>query len=430
MKRHSFRRKVVRLSRYIFATSLIVALGHTGPLSANSQDERQQVQQELEQVKEMMRQSGVDPEQMKQLEAIMGQIGEQEAARREARNAAGNPEYEEMHENFGVAVVTMGGERFELDVIRCSTQDLDQGLFAIEALRGPDRHNGHLIINGAGAYAPSTLMYSEIGRQYRVGDASFAFDGQRLEWSGQVDGPDGQQAFEFTLTCRAAGVAASITNARREGGASASQNVSAPFPFGMTTLGNPTIRVRGTSNDGSAKANFPGDCDGVQPDDDLEVMSFSAPWKQVGGGGGHSLVGTHALDFERKGFPRKRLTLRFNSASGAHDLESYVDQYGVVATIPFAGDSVKLVFANETGNLKFGYNAIFPVAVVEGMPVGPGGGERYLAHVHFGPIGPLHFKGWPQDEIIAVFKSLTTAPCTGDGLQRDFGPLNPRVIYE
>ena len=91
---------------------------------------------------------------------------------------------------------------------------------------------------------------------------------------------------------------------------------------------------------------------------------------------------------------------------------------------------MKLVFANETGNFKFGYNAIFPVAVVEGMPVGPGGGERYLAHVHFGPIGPLHFKGWPQDEIIAVFESLTTAPCTGDGLKRDYGPLNPRVTYE
>ena len=418
------------ISRSCIASSSVVLLSliFAGPTWA--QDAHQEVQQELEQVREMMRQSGVDPEQMKQLEAIMGQIGEQEAARREARNAAGNPEYEEMHENFGIADVTMGGERFELDVVRCSSQDLDQGLFAIEAMRGPDRENGHLIVNGAGDYAPSTLTYSEVGRQYRVGEASFAFDGQRLEWSGQVDWADGQKTFELSLTCRAADVAATITNARPGLDASANQNASAPFPFGMAALGKPTIRVFGTSNDGSANANFPGDCDGASPDDDLEVMSFAAPWKQVGAGGGHSLVGTHALDFERKGFPRKRLTLRFNSASGAHDLESYVDKYGVVAAIPFAGDSVKLVFANETGNLKFGYNAIFPVAVVEDMPVGPGGGERYLAHVHFGPIGPLHFKGWPQDEIIAVFQSLTTAPCTGEGLQRDFGPLNPRVIYE
>ena len=414
----------------LYSLKVLVTLTFVFGAAAFAQNEHQAVQQELEQVKEMMRQSGVDPEQMKQLEAIMGQIGEQEAARREARNAAGNPEYEELHENFGIAVVTMDGERFELDVIRCSKQDLDQGLFAIEALRGPDLDNGRLIVNGAGAYAPSTLTYSEVGRQYRAGNASFAFDGQQLEWSGPVDGPDGRKAFQLAVTCRAADVAATITKARRGGGASANQNVAMPFSFGKTTLGTPTIRVFGTSSDGSGNANFIGDCDGAFPDDDLEVMSFSAPWKQVGAGGGHALVGTHALDFERKGFPRKRLTLSFRPSSGVHDLESYVDQYGVVATIPFAGDSVKLVFANETGNFKFGYNAIFPVAVVEGMPAPPGQAERYLAHVHFGPIGPLHFKGWPQDEIVAVFESLTTAPCTGDGLKRDFGPLNPRVIYE
>lgn len=415
----------------LYWLKVLVALTYVFGAAAYAQSERQAVQQELEQVKEMMRQSGVDPEQMKQLDEIMGKIVEQEAERREARDAAGNPEYEEMHENFGVAVVAMGGERFELDVIRCSTRDLDQGLFAIEALRGPAQDNGHLIVNGSGAYAPSTLTYKELGRQFRAGETSFAFDGQQLEWSGQVDGPGGEMAFEVSVTCRAADVAATITNASGGGNATANQSVSMPFPFGTTTLGNPTIRILGTAEAGADDSNFPGDCDGVQPDDDLEAMSFSAPWRQVGAGGGHSLVGLHALDFERsREFPRKRLTLRFQPESGVHDLESYIDQYGVVATIPFGGNAVKLVFANETGNFKFGYNAIFPVAVVDGMPVGPGRGERYLAHVHFGPIGPLHFDGWSQAEIVDVFKSFTTAPCVGNTLKQDYGPLNPRVVYE
>lgn len=420
-----------RMLKGFYSLKVFIALTLVFGAAAYAQDQHQAVQQELEQVKEMMRQAGVDPDQMEQLDAIMGQIGEQEAARREARDAEGNPEYEELHENFGIAVVTIDGERFELDVIRCSTQDLNQGLFAIEALRGPDRDNGHLIVNGTGAYAPSTLTYSEVGRQYRVGDASFAFDGQRLEWSGQVDGPAGQSAFEVSLTCRANDVAASITTARHGGAASTSQKSSAPFSFGMSGLGNPTIRVFGMPKAGADNSNFPGDCDGASPEDDIEVMSFTAPWKLVGASGGSLLVGGHALDFERsREFPRKRLTLSFRSVSGVHDLESYIDQYGVVAEIPFAGNTVKLVFANETGNFKFGYNAIFPVAVVEGMPAAPGQNERYLAHVHFGPIGPLHFKGWPQAEIVGVFKSLVTAPCTGEGLKRDYGPLNPRVIYE
>lgn len=407
---------------------LILALGQA---QVFAQDTSPQVQQELEQVKEAMRQAGIDPEQMQQLEAIMGQIGQQETARREARGDGVNAEYEELHEGFGVAVVSIGEDRLELDLIQCSTRDLGDGLFAIEALHGPNRNAAQLIINGAGRYAPSTLVFSDAGRRFKASNASFDFDGQRLAWAGSVDGPDGPAKLDVTLTCRAEDVAAQIADDRPGDRVVNSGGSAMPSPFMPPSVGNATIRVIGMPQSGQGAANFTGDCDGASPDDDLEVMSFTAPWNMVGASGGGMLIGSHMLDFEKsKELPRKRLTLRFQPELRQPDLEALIDRYGVVAEIPFAGSTVKLVFANETRDFKFGYNALYPIAVLENMAYDPRHTGRYLAHVHFGPIGPLDFDGWSEAEIVDVFKSLRTAPCTVDTLKRDFAPFNPRVIYE
>ncbi len=55
---------------------------------------------------------------------------------------------------------------------------------------------------------------------------------------------------------------------------------------------------------------------------------------------------------------------------------------------------------------------------------------RYLAHVHFGAVGPLNVDGWPQAEVIELFSSFHTAHCMGEGLSRDFASFEPVLTYE
>ncbi len=55
---------------------------------------------------------------------------------------------------------------------------------------------------------------------------------------------------------------------------------------------------------------------------------------------------------------------------------------------------------------------------------------RYLAHVHFGPVGPLNFDGWPQAEVVDLFNSAHTSRCLGDGLDREFAAFSPTIIYD
>ena len=391
---------------------------------------------DAEMIMEAMRNAGLDPEQLEQMGGLIDKIAEQEAEKKEARRPMEDLEFAEGTEGLGTVDMTIGDERSTLWITRCNTQDSGSGLFSIEAMRSTNRDEGRLIINASGEYGHGVLRYTDATRQFEARKPVFAFDGQNLEWAGPVDGPGGQSDFTVRLNCNAepgvpkpavtfpsASVAASQSTDRQQDNPLVAMMQYRP--------GDPTVHIRGWEQQGAGSQTIEGDCDGAMPDDDLEVMTFSASWKQVGASSGSSLVGSHSLMFEKKrGIPQKRLKLSFQPESRRVDLASRIVDYPVVANIPFAGETVKLIFVNQTADFKFGYHALFPIAQFEGFPMNMQESGRYLAHVHFGPVGPLNFDGWPQAEVIELFNSLHTSRCLGDGLGREFATFSPTIIHD
>lgn len=393
-------------------------------------------QPDAEMIMEAMRNAGLDPNQLEQMGGLIDKIAEQEAQKKEARRPMANLEFEEGTEGLGTVDMTIGDERSTLWITRCNAVDHSSGIFSIEAMRSSNRDEGRLIINASGQYAHGVLRYTDANRQIEANKPVFAFDGQTLEWAGPVEGPGGKADFTVRLNCRAEAGVAKPAVTFPSGGVNVSQPADRQQENPLVAMmqyrpGNPTVHIRGWEQQGAGSQTIEGDCDGAMPDDDLEVMTFAASWKQVGAGGSSSLVGGHNLTFEKKrGIPPKRLSLSFQPEVRRVDLASRVHDYPVVANIPFAGDTVKLFFVNLTADFSFGYHALFPIAQLEGFPMNMQESGRYLAHVHFGAVGPLNFDGWPQDEVVNLFKSLHTSRCLGDGLGREFVTFSPAIIYE
>lgn len=202
-------------------------------------------------------------------------------------------------------------------------------------------------------------------------------------------------------------------------------------------IGHITIRVTGTSAKSGNGALYSGDCDDMRPqDDDLEVMTFSAPWKNVGaggsgGGGRYGSPVTRLLEFEKsEDIPRKTLRLSLDLEQTDHTVAQLVASLPKIADVQFGDRQVGLYYVEETNELRMGYVAFFPLARTEGLPQEAEFTGRYVAEVGFQPVGPLHFQGWSVDEIIALYSSFSTARCFGEGLAAGLAPLFPELVYE
>lgn len=403
----------------------------------------QQTQEEIEAMMEAMKDAGLGPEAMQQMESMLEKIGEQEEQRKAARQDISDWEFDEVTEGKGNAFVTIDGQQLTMRVVRCETHNMAAGAFSIEAQVALNPKDGRLLVNSYGTSPPSLLRYTDEYRDYRVDGPTMAFDGQNLEWSGRVDGPDGDASLSVQLSCRA------VAGEQRP---SATGPLQAPDGRGLSgdagdnqlskmmqfQMGKPVIHIRGVQEN-PAPADlvdqvFVGDCDNARPEDDVEVMTFTAPWSIKGsssGGSGDSVVGKRSLMLERdRGVAQKRLTLDFRQESKRMPLMDYISDHAVVDNIPFAGDEVKLVYVNQTTNLKLGYHAVFPLAQLEGFPMNMQESGRYLAHVHFGPVGAMNFDGWPQKDVIELFNSLRTSPCLSAALQKEFAVFSPTVVFD
>ena len=206
-----------------------------------------------------------------------------------------------------------------------------------------------------------------------------------------------------------------------------------PRDFGF---GPVTLRFMGTTPKTGPGARYIGDCDNEQPDDDFEVMTFSAPWKIVGsrsGGAGGSLGAPFSRYFHFEKSPdlgQARFGLEFGRELRRATDASLTAGLNNIADIDFGTGSVGLFFVEEIGELPQGYAALFPIAQLEGMPPEPDLLPRYIAQVTFSPyIGSL--EGWSQAEIVQLYESLYTERCLGE----DFGGalaamMGAATVYE
>ena len=207
----------------------------------------------------------------------------------------------------------------------------------------------------------------------------------------------------------------------------------------MPGFGPVTIRIMGTAPKPASGTVYPGDCSDTMPDDDLEVMTFSAPWKvvgdgSVGGGGAGARFGspvTRTFNFEKSpDVPKKQLQLHFGLEQTTRTVADLTAGLAKIADIEFGNSTVGLYYVEETKDLLMGYAALFPIAQTEGMPNEAEFTGRYIATVGFNPVGASHFDGWSEAEIIQLFNSFSTARCLGEGLEQGLAPFSPTVVYE
>lgn len=201
-------------------------------------------------------------------------------------------------------------------------------------------------------------------------------------------------------------------------------------------FGPVTIRVRGTAVKQGAGTIYTGDCDDMSPDDDFEVMTFSAPWSIVGfnqAGFGAAMGGGITRGFEFTKGPdaaNVRLLFTFGLEKSNATAAMLTDGLPRVADIAFADGTVGLFRVTEPRELVPGYAAVFPIVQKEGMPAEPEFTSRHIARVQLISLSLPEFNGWSEAEIIKLFESFYTERCLGDGLERALAPFAPKMSYE
>ncbi len=197
-----------------------------------------------------------------------------------------------------------------------------------------------------------------------------------------------------------------------------------------------TIRAMGTTPKPAFGTVYVGECDDMWPDDDMEVMTFSAPWKTFGVGtaGLGARYGTpikRTFEFEKDpDITQIRLSLELGIEKSDLTAADLTDGLPKVADIAFGSRTVGLYRAIKPNNLINPYIAVFPLIEVEGLPAEPGLTNRYIATVQLISLAIPEFEGWSEAEIIQLFESFYASRCLGEGLEQGWAVLAPTVIFE
>ena len=134
----------------------------------------------------------------------------------------------------------------------------------------------------------------------------------------------------------------------------ASENTGAQVPG----FGPITIRAIGTTPKPAFGTVCAGECDDMQPDDEMEVMTFSAPWKTAGAGsaGKGARYGTpvkRAFEFEKDpDITKVRLSLELGRETSDLTARDLTDGLPKVADITFGSRTVGLHRVPETYNRR------------------------------------------------------------------------------
>ena len=87
-------------------------------------------QQEINQALEMMKQQGMDPEQMQQMENIFKNMSEMGARQEAAQASKEQQEFEAATAGYGTAQVEVEGKRYDHKVTKCEVKDAKKGVLS------------------------------------------------------------------------------------------------------------------------------------------------------------------------------------------------------------------------------------------------------------------------------------------------------------
>ena len=146
-------------------------------------------QQELNQVMEMMKKSGLDPEQMQQMENLFKNMSEMEDQKKTSKLNEEQKKFEAETAGYGTAQVEVEGKQYELKLQECEVKDRSEGIFRIYARQAPGADGGELRVYSDGAKSQNSVQFSSKSATpdtYYSENAAFEFDGKTLNWNGVV----------------------------------------------------------------------------------------------------------------------------------------------------------------------------------------------------------------------------------------------------
>ena len=161
-------------------------------------------QQEINRALEMMKQQGMDPKQMQQMENMFKNMSEMGAQQKAARASKEQQEFEAATAGYGTARLEVEGKQYELKVTKCEVKDSQKGAFVIKAIQAPGMDKGELSVYSDGAKLRSSFdfsMRSATSRYYNVQNPAFEFDGKSLDWQGVVESDTGKVPLALNLSC-------------------------------------------------------------------------------------------------------------------------------------------------------------------------------------------------------------------------------------
>ncbi|MGB5707461.1 MAG: hypothetical protein WBM41_11550 [Arenicellales bacterium] len=161
-------------------------------------------QQEMQQVLEMMKASGVDQAQIDQMENMLKSMMKMEIQRKGAKIDKEKEKFDTATAGYGSGMAAVEGKRYALTVTKCEVRDRKKGAFTIQAKEAPGLDGGELSIYSDGISSPRSVSFStriKPYKNYHSQNPDLQFDGKTLIWEGLAQSESQELPFSLNLSC-------------------------------------------------------------------------------------------------------------------------------------------------------------------------------------------------------------------------------------
>ncbi len=169
---------------------------------AQAESTPQEDRQQLEQMLEMMKNSGIDPSQIQHVEAMIRGLAETEIQRKEQKVDTERSEFLDTFGSESNATVDVNGRQYDLFVTTCKWLDESLGTFAISAEQPAGSEGATLHVSGGGSRTASYVNFSTPTGSSDPQPEKLDFDGEAFAWTGVTDSLDrGKLIVEVKVRC-------------------------------------------------------------------------------------------------------------------------------------------------------------------------------------------------------------------------------------
>lgn len=182
----------------IFATILLTIS------AVHAQDQGVMSEEAIQQMMEMVKSTGMDPEQLKQVESMMQGVAGDVTVVEAAQKAEEQREFDVKTAGLGKFIILINEASYELQITKCDTRNQADDDFSIQAESSPGTRNGQLVLYKDDRYKRVVLQYFGPPGEFDVHireNIPQLVNGV-LDWTGEVDGPKGRTKMTLRANCR------------------------------------------------------------------------------------------------------------------------------------------------------------------------------------------------------------------------------------